>query len=157
VEGGIIMKKFLTKLLIALALMPIAYGLGIMLAPLMLGIEEYIFSVEQVPTPIAAKPPAQIKAAPRPPAKLEAVYLNREFARPTVGKIEGNVGSEQKPPAPPKKYMCPLEAVYYPDESEFCSHADYPVDGAGPNCNIWPASIADSWRNSHRLCHISLP
>jgi hypothetical protein len=35
--------------------------------------------------------------------------------------------------------------------------ADCSVDEAGPNRNIWLASITDSWRNSHRLCHISLP
>jgi hypothetical protein len=35
--------------------------------------------------------------------------------------------------------------------------ADCSVDGAGPNRNIWLASIADSWRNIHHLSHLSLP
>jgi hypothetical protein len=47
------MTKFLTKFLIAVALMPVGYVLAAMVV---FGIEEYIFSVEQVPTPIAAKP-----------------------------------------------------------------------------------------------------
>jgi hypothetical protein len=133
------MAKFMTKALIAVALMPVGYALGIMLGLMLSEMLMLAGSVKQVPTPIAAKPPTQIKAAPPPPAKLEAVIPNREFAQSTVRKADwvrcalshsiakaNDVGSEQKPPAPPK-YMCPLDvdrsnAVYYPDESEFCSH-----------------------------------
>jgi hypothetical protein len=35
--------------------------------------------------------------------------------------------------------------------------ADCSVDGAGPNRNIWLASIADSWRNIRHLSRLSLP
>jgi hypothetical protein len=64
VEGGTIMTKFMTRLVIAVALMPVGYALGIMLA---FGIFVGLMSVEQVPTPIAAKPPVPTQIKPAPP------------------------------------------------------------------------------------------
>jgi hypothetical protein len=93
------MKKFLTKFLISLALMPVGYVLGIMLT---FGIVDIVglMSVERVPTPVAASPPTQIKAPP-PPAKL--ANEEQKPAPPT------NVAPIYRPTpdAPPTNYPLP--------------------------------------------------
>jgi hypothetical protein len=61
------MKKFLTKLLIAFALMPLGYVLGVMLAFSIVDIVG-LMSVEQ--TPIATKPPAPAQIEAAPPARV---------------------------------------------------------------------------------------
>jgi len=71
------------KHLIAVALMPVGYVLGFMLpAMLVFGIEG---SIQQVPTPIAAKVPAQIKTAA------------------TFAKLEIPIAQEKPQTVPPKE------------------------------------------------------
>jgi hypothetical protein len=60
----------MTKFLIAVALMPVGYALGLILG---LMLPEIAGSVEQVPTPIAAKPPPQVPQIVPPPPQVEQI------------------------------------------------------------------------------------
>jgi hypothetical protein len=66
------MRKFMTRAVIAVALMPVGYVLGIMLA---FGIVDFVglMSLEPMPTPIAAKPPAPTQINPAPPPQAPQI------------------------------------------------------------------------------------